>query len=35
MPGIRHITGAADLAPEGELGSWVSDAARDKFMAAY
>jgi pimeloyl-ACP methyl ester carboxylesterase len=35
MHGIRHITGAADLAPEGELGSWVSDAAREKFMAAY
>ena len=35
MPGIKHITGAADLAPEGEPGSWVSDAAREKFMAAY
>jgi len=23
------------LAPKGELGSWVSDAAREKFMAAY
>jgi pimeloyl-ACP methyl ester carboxylesterase len=33
--GIKHITGAADLAPEGRLGSWVSDAAREKFMAAY
>lgn len=33
--GIKHITGAADLAPEGGLGSWVSDAAREKFMAAY
>jgi len=27
--------GAADLAPEGQPGSWVSDAAREKFMAAY
>jgi len=35
MLGIRRITGAAGLAPEGELGSWVSDAAREKFMVAY
>jgi pimeloyl-ACP methyl ester carboxylesterase len=35
MPGIKRITGAADLAPEGEPGSWVSEAAREKFMAAY
>jgi pimeloyl-ACP methyl ester carboxylesterase len=35
MLGIKRITGAADLAPEGKLGSWVSDAAREKFMAAY
>jgi pimeloyl-ACP methyl ester carboxylesterase len=35
MLGIKRITGAADLAAEGEPGSWVSDAARDKFMAAY
>ena len=35
MPGIRRITGAADLAPEGQPGSWVSDAARERFMAAY
>src|SRR5499427_7972618 len=35
MLGIKRITGAADLAPEGELGSWVSDAAREKFMLAY
>jgi pimeloyl-ACP methyl ester carboxylesterase len=35
MPRIRRVTGAADLAPEGEPGSWVSDAAREKFMAAY
>ena len=35
MPGIKRITGAADLASEGEPGSWVSDAAREKFMAAY
>jgi pimeloyl-ACP methyl ester carboxylesterase len=32
---LKRITGAADLAGEGELGSWVSDAARKKFMAAY
>ena len=35
MLGIKHITGAAGSAPEGEPGSWVSDAAREKFMAAY
>jgi len=35
MLGIKRITGAADMAPEGEPGSWVSDAAREKFMAAY
>ncbi len=35
MLGIKRITGAADLAPEGEPGSWVSDAARQKFLAAY
>ena len=35
MLGIKRITGAADPAPEGELGSWVSEAAREKFMAAY
>ena len=35
MLGLRHITGAADLASEGRPGSWVSDAARDKFLAAY
>jgi len=35
MPGIRRVTGAAGSAPEGEPGSWVSDAAREKFMAAY
>ena len=35
MPGIRRITGAAGPAPQGEPGSWVSDAAREKFMAAY
>jgi len=35
MPGIKRITGAAGPAPEGEPGSWVSDAAREKFMAAY
>jgi len=35
MLGIKRITGAADLASEGEPGSWVNDAAREKFMAAY
>jgi pimeloyl-ACP methyl ester carboxylesterase len=35
MLGIKRVTGAADPAPEGEPGSWVSDAAREKFLAAY
>jgi pimeloyl-ACP methyl ester carboxylesterase len=35
MLGIKHITGAADLASGSKPGSWVSDAAREKFMAAY
>jgi pimeloyl-ACP methyl ester carboxylesterase len=35
MPGIKHLTGAAGPAPEGELASWVSDAARETFMVAY
>ena len=35
MLGIKRIAGAAGSAPEGEPGSWVSDAAREKFMAAY
>ena len=35
MSVLKRITGAADLASEGEPGSWVSDAAREKFMAAY
>jgi pimeloyl-ACP methyl ester carboxylesterase len=35
MLGIKRITGAAGAAPEGQPGSWVSDAAREKFMAAY
>src|ERR1022692_2827606 len=35
MLGIKRITGAADLAAEGDPGSWVSDAAWEKFMAAY
>ena len=35
MLGIKRITGAAGSAPEGEPGAWVSDAAREKFMAAY
>jgi pimeloyl-ACP methyl ester carboxylesterase len=35
MLGIKRITGAADVAAEGEPGSWVSAAAREKFLAAY
>jgi pimeloyl-ACP methyl ester carboxylesterase len=35
MSVLKRITGTADLATEGEPGSWVSDAAREKFMAAY
>ena len=35
MLGIKRITGAADLASKGQPGSWVSDAAREKFMVAY
>jgi pimeloyl-ACP methyl ester carboxylesterase len=35
MSVLKRITGAADLAPKGEPGSWVDDAAREKFMAAY
>jgi pimeloyl-ACP methyl ester carboxylesterase len=35
MLGIKRITGAAGSAPEGEPGSWVSEAARETFMAAY
>ena len=35
MSWVKRITRAADKAPEGEPGSWVSDAAREEFMAAY
>ncbi len=35
MLGIKRITRAAGPAPEGEPGSWVSDPARERFMAAY
>ncbi len=35
MPRLKRITGAADLASEGEPGSWIDDAARERFMAAY
>jgi pimeloyl-ACP methyl ester carboxylesterase len=35
MPRLTQITRAAGPAPEGEPGSWVSDAAQEKFMAAY
>ena len=31
MLGIKRITGAAGPAPDGEPGSWVSDAAREMF----
>jgi hypothetical protein len=34
MPGLKRIARAAAPAPEGEPGSWVSDTARQKFMAA-
>jgi pimeloyl-ACP methyl ester carboxylesterase len=35
MPWLKRITRAAGPASEGEPGSWVSDAAREQFMAAY
>src|SRR6202034_4916588 len=35
MPGIKRITGAAGSAPEDQPGAWVSEAAREKFLAAY
>ncbi len=35
MPWLKRITRAAGPASEGEPGSWVSGAAREKFMAAY
>src|SRR5271154_1200943 len=35
MLGIKRITGAADLATKGEPGSWIDDAARERFMVAY
>src|ERR1700689_589105 len=35
MSVLKRITGAADLASEGELGSWIDDAARERFMVAY
>src|ERR1700756_5779378 len=35
MPVLKRITGAADLAAAGKPGSWVSEAAREKYMAAY
>ena len=35
MPKFKHIFRAAGPAAEGEPGSWVSDAAREKFTAAY
>jgi pimeloyl-ACP methyl ester carboxylesterase len=35
MSWVKRITHAADKAPGGEPGSWVSDPAREEFMAAY
>jgi pimeloyl-ACP methyl ester carboxylesterase len=35
MSVLKRITGAADLASEGRPGSWIDDAARERFMAAY
>src|SRR5580693_2732212 len=35
MLGIKRITRAAGSAAEGQPGSWVTEAARQKFMAAY
>jgi pimeloyl-ACP methyl ester carboxylesterase len=35
MLGLKRITRAADPAPEGKPGSWLDDAARERFMAAY
>jgi pimeloyl-ACP methyl ester carboxylesterase len=35
MLGLKRITGAADLASAGKPGSWIDDAARERFMAAY
>jgi len=35
MSWVKRITRAAGKAPEGEPGSWVSDAAREEFTAAY
>jgi len=35
MSVLKRITGAADLASEGKPGSWIDDAARERFMVAY
>jgi pimeloyl-ACP methyl ester carboxylesterase len=35
MSVLKRITRAADLASEGEPGSWTDDAARERFMVAY
>lgn len=35
MSVLKRITRTADLASEGQPGSWVDDAAREKFMVAY
>ena len=35
MSVLKRITGAANLASEGQPGSWIDDAARERFMVAY
>jgi pimeloyl-ACP methyl ester carboxylesterase len=35
MTMLKRVTGAAGSAAAGKPGSWVDDAAREKFMAAY
>jgi pimeloyl-ACP methyl ester carboxylesterase len=35
MSVLKRITGAADPAPGGQPGSWIDDAARERFMVAY
>jgi len=35
MSVLKRITGVADLASKGDPGSWIDDAARERFMAVY
>jgi pimeloyl-ACP methyl ester carboxylesterase len=35
MSVLKRITGAADLASQGQPGGWIDDAARERFMVAY